>query len=300
MKDKTLYELLSANKENLINFGGQVDVNAIVKLLADNYYCKMPCKVGDTVYKLCPMDKVNKVSECYLSGGSCKNCDSDGCVYGFINKASQLSVIPPLISVPLRVTNDNIFIVMKYWNILYFKTEEDAKSGIDSYYSALEGKTAEERFTNYCKWCDSRKLKMSEVAELTTPDDDFAELISKGYDEVEYYLENTEDIDMVTELLLKKDSFRVYKHISSNRYFCMDKRKSNVLGRVCEVELLYAVSYCEPEELKSEELDKLIELSMTPCFCSGKNYDGDAYNLYWFKKCEQNVSEIIQSGDMKL
>ncbi|MDE6019384.1 MAG: hypothetical protein K2H01_00080, partial [Ruminococcus sp.] len=114
MKDKTLYELLSANKENLINFGGQVDVNAIVKLLADNYYCKMPCKVGDTVYKLCPTDKV---SECSFSGGSCETCNSDGCVYGLINNANQLAVIPTLTDVPFRVTNDNIFIVMKYWNI---------------------------------------------------------------------------------------------------------------------------------------------------------------------------------------
>ncbi len=290
-KNYSLYELLNKNKENLINFGGEVDVNTIVKLLAENNFCQLPFKVGDIVYKLCEKKQLD------LCGGIvdatvCEGCFSFPCLSGFISGEEDLAVMPILSYIPFKVNDINFTAVLDYWNILYFATEEEASDGKQDLYVALEGKTAKERFENYVNWLDNRKLKMSEITRLSTPDDEFENYLHKDFSDVCYAVDNDESFNQNFKFILQCEKAGtnvlealVYKHIPSGRYLCLDRKEPNISGRVCEVEVITSISYTSPEELGPESTRKVMRMAFEPYFCGGHIVlDDNDKAMVWFKE----------------
>lgn len=276
----SLYELLNKNKDKMLNINGQLDISAVVKLLAKNNYCSLPCKVGDTIYKFCPEEQVEN---CDLLGKvHCDTCNPDGCVYGLF-RANDFNTVPVLKIVPFKVTDDNIFNVIKYWGVLYFDTKDLALTVKAHFYGELEGETADERYANYCKWVEAHKFRFSEAAKATTPDEEFDVLIKEGIDGIEYRLNNEPSFADATEMLLKEDRFRVYRHIPSDRYFCLDRRKPYTFGRAVEVELMKSVMVTGREG-SSELLEDIRPMLFTPYYCGGYSHSKEAIRILWFKE----------------
>ena len=119
----------------------------------------LPCKVGDTVYKICP--KCNE-----LHNGSCEHCAWHGCfmggcevgvrVYGdgsYTNKELQI--------MPCKVNDSNFITILKSWNIMYFRTIEDTKSAMIEYDEIRSIEDRKERVLAYDKWDDNRRFSYS-------------------------------------------------------------------------------------------------------------------------------------------
>lgn len=276
----SLYELLNKNKDKMLNINGQLDVSAVVKLLAKNNYCALPCKVGDTVYKFCPEEQVKN---CDLLGKvHCDTCNPDGCVYGLF-RANDFNTVPVLNIVPFKVTDDNIFNVIKYWGVLYFDTKDLALTVKAHFYGELEGETADERYANYCKWVEAHKFRFSEAAKATTPDEDFDVLIKEGIDGIEYRLENEPSFADATEMYLTEGDFKVYCHIPSGRYFCLDIREPYTFGRAVEVELMRSV-LVTGREGSPELLEDIRPMLFAPYYCGGYSHSKEATRILWFRE----------------
>lgn len=275
----SLYELLKENSKNLITFGGQLDIPAMIKLLTDNNYCKLPCVAGDVVYKLCNQAIAN-----------CKDCPFDsakGCDCGLISSPDALLTIPICNIYPYEVTDDNIFNVLMYWDTLYFASEEMAENGKKSLYAALEGETAEDRFVNYKMWLTGRKIRFSELMHYTTPDEEFETLLKSGYDEIEYRLNNEPSFVEATEMLLNEDDFKVYRHIPSDRCFCLDRRPPYTFGRVVEVVCFQSIDVGDYQNDESYQLTELVNTLSSMLFvshyCGGYNHSKKT-EILWFRE----------------
>lgn len=135
------------------------DITDIINdTMRENVYCvEIPCKVGDTVYKICPKcsDKHN---------GSCKNCAWSGCLR---NSACDIGVRVyqdgsftnhELQIVEKTVYGNNISGIYDLWNIQYFATPEDAEKAKNEYEVIRNIDDYTERYAEYCKWELSRKI----------------------------------------------------------------------------------------------------------------------------------------------
>ena len=123
----------------------------------------LPCKIGDTVYKICP--KCND-----LHNGSCEHCAWRGCcvtgcdvgvrVYAdgsHNNKELQI--------VPYKANENNFITILKLWNIMYFKTIEDTKVAMLEYNEIRNIEDRAERYMTYNRWNDNRKFSYSFLVE---------------------------------------------------------------------------------------------------------------------------------------
>lgn len=273
-----LYELLNKNKENLISFGGEVDVNAIVKLLKENNFCQLPFKVGDTVFKLFDKNKP-------------ENQDTEN----IINSVEDLATVPTMAFMPVEVTDSNYLLVLNQWNVLFFATEEEASDGKQDFYIALEGKTAEERYENYVKWLDNRKLKMSKITRLSTPDEDFESYLSMSYSNICYAFDCDDSFQQEFEIALQCNALNglldtlVYKHLSTGRYLCLTNRGPyNVTGKVCEVVLFQSFDLSDYKNDAPHFLCELIESLTSMLFvhyyCGGIIETDGKKEAIWFRE----------------
>lgn len=295
MKNNYLYELLKENEKKLITFGGQLDVNAIVKLLEENACCSLPCKVEDTVYKLCPRSEGCGYCPEDLEKCKCEACYAGGCAYGIFTDANQLATIPTMAIVEVTVTNGNIYEVLKYWNTLYFKTVPDAEEGKQSYYAALEGKTNEERFANYEKWLEGRGLRFSELMNHTTPDEEFERYLAMSYSRICYAVDCDDSFKQEFELVLQCNGINgiletlVYKHLSTGRYLCLTNREPyNTTGKVCEVVLFQSVDLSnyktDAPYLLCDLIDTLTSMLFVHYYCGGIVETAEKKEALWFRE----------------
>ena len=109
-----------------------------------------PCKVGQTVYKLCP--KCNE-----RHSGSCMNCAWSGCHMmgcdvgvGVYSDGSHGNY--DLQIVPRKVSEYSIITIFKWWNIMYFATEEEATAAKEKYDAIRKIADRHERYEAYKAW----------------------------------------------------------------------------------------------------------------------------------------------------
>jgi hypothetical protein len=128
----------------------------IADYLIENGATVIPCKVSDTVYKICPKCNPNH-------NGSCKHCAWSGChpagcdvgvrVYSdgsFNEKEKQI--------VPYVVTANRLMTILKYWNVMFFATPEEAEKAKDEYVEICKTKDSDDRHYKYLEWESSREI----------------------------------------------------------------------------------------------------------------------------------------------
>lgn len=117
---------------------------------------KLPCKVGDVVYKICP--KCND-----RHNGTCENCAWWGCVIGACDvgvkiyddgsyNKNDLQIVKKV------VHNTNICGIYDLWNIQYFSTPNLAKEAMQEYNAIRSIVDKRERVKAYIEWESKRKI----------------------------------------------------------------------------------------------------------------------------------------------
>jgi hypothetical protein len=161
MKGK-ITEALDSVQEFGIDVGHQyldepcVDNDAVAAHLVANNVNWIPVRVGQTVYKICPICNPNH-------NGNCKHCAWGGCfgmtgcnigvgVYeggSYNDKALQI--------IPRKVIDLHIVTILKWWNIMYFATEDEAQKAMMEYDAIRKIEDRAERHRRYLEWEASRK-----------------------------------------------------------------------------------------------------------------------------------------------
>ena len=116
----------------------------------------LPCKVGDTVYKICPKCNPNH-------NGTCRNCAWGGCFIGACDVGVGVYgdgsyTKHPLQIVKKTVRAEAITKIIDYWNIMYFASEEKAAIALKEYDNIRLTEDRHERKAAYDKWHESRKI----------------------------------------------------------------------------------------------------------------------------------------------
>ena len=119
-----------------------------------------PFWLKDRVYKICPVCNADH-------NGSCENCAWQGCfspgcevgvsVYedgSFTNKDLQV--------IERKVSEWNFFITLRWWNIMYFPTKEDAEKALNEYVHIRSIVDRKERYKTYKEWENEREWRYPE------------------------------------------------------------------------------------------------------------------------------------------
>lgn len=127
--------------------------------LMENGVIVPPCKVGDTVYKICP-----KCNEHH--NGNCKNCAWRGCIgsgcdIGVRVYSDGSYNEHPLQIVQYKVTENRFVTILKYWNVMYFSNAEHAEKAKTEYDEIRNVADRKERYKRYLMWEESREQHYS-------------------------------------------------------------------------------------------------------------------------------------------
>lgn len=156
-------------KERLIKLLKQADENSANKLITDyddaiidnaeyliaHGVIVPPCKVGQTVYKICPKcnDRHNESCEhCAWCG-----CNSSGCDIGVKVYSDGSYNEKTLQIVPRKVTPHTIITIFELWGIMYFATEEEANAAKAEYDTIRNIQDRRKRYKKYKEWETKRK-----------------------------------------------------------------------------------------------------------------------------------------------
>lgn len=167
MRDR-LIDLLKSNHkaEQLRQMGiaiGKYEDDCVEAMLADfllaNGVIVPPCKVGQTVYKICP--KCNE-----RHNGSCEHCAWGGCIMSGCDIGVRVCSDGSygeynLQIVPRKVTKYDIITVFELWNIMYFATEEEAYAAKEEYVTIRNIQDRHERYDAYKTWKAKREKNYS-------------------------------------------------------------------------------------------------------------------------------------------
>ena len=124
--------------------------------LINNGVTILPCKVGQTVYKICP--KCNDRHD-----GSCKHCawsgcHMTGCDVGVRVYSDGSHNDKPLQIVPRKVTKNNFVNTLEHWNLMYFATEDEARTAMTEYDAIRKIEDKDERYAAYKAWEKEREI----------------------------------------------------------------------------------------------------------------------------------------------
>lgn len=130
------------------------------KHLAENLknagYVRVPCKVDDTVYKICPICNPDHKGSCkFCAWGGCDvACDVGVGVYsdGSYNKS-------PLQIVERKAYDKAITKIFDWWNIMYFANREQAAVALKEYDAIRSIEDRQARVAAFNKWYESRKIQ---------------------------------------------------------------------------------------------------------------------------------------------
>lgn len=155
-KEKQIKEMAKVIGENIdrVDKLAEALYNAGYRKQSENTV-EVPCKVDQTVYKICP-----KCNEHH--NASCKHCAWSGCL-GFgcdigVSVYSDGSYNECALQiVPRKVTKYNIITILELWNIMYFATEEEANTAKDEYDTIRNIQDKHERYEAYKAWENERK-----------------------------------------------------------------------------------------------------------------------------------------------
>ena len=115
-----------------------------------------PFWLNDRVYKICPVCNADHK-------GSCENCAWRGwftpcCEVGVRVYEDGSFTRLPLQVIERPVTELNFFIILRWWNIMYFPTKEEAERALGEYDFIRSIEDRKERFETYEKWEAGREL----------------------------------------------------------------------------------------------------------------------------------------------
>lgn len=158
MKDRLVDLILNAERD-FANSGKPVlDIEKYVAdhLLANGVIVP-PCKVGQTVYKICP-----KCNEHH--NGSCERCAWRGCFMTGCDVGVRVYEGGScgdykLQIVPRKVTENSIITIFELWNIMYFATEEEATGAKEEYDAIRKIEDRHERYETYKAWETKRETR---------------------------------------------------------------------------------------------------------------------------------------------
>lgn len=118
-------------------------------------FVELPCKIGDTVYKICPKCSQNH-------NGSCQNCAWVGCAGGcdvgvgvwgdgsFNELRLQI--------VEKKIWESGFVKIVNLWNIQYFATKEEAEIALKEYDFIRKISDRKERKKQYDLWEEKRSI----------------------------------------------------------------------------------------------------------------------------------------------
>ena len=115
----------------------------------------LPCKVGETVYKICPKCNPNH-------NGSCKHCAwcgcfMNGCDIGVKVYSDGSHSNYELQIVPYKVKENSFITIIKYWNIMFFSNAEEAEKAKNEYNQIRNIEDRKTRYEKYLSWEAQRK-----------------------------------------------------------------------------------------------------------------------------------------------
>ena len=158
MRDR-LIELLKETFEytrgTCIDFDESAEINAD-NLLANGVIVP-PCKVGQTVYKICP--KCNKDHNGTCERCAWRGCHMTGCDVGVRVWRGGSHGEYDLQIVPRKVTENSIITIFEWWNIMYFATEEEANTAKEEYDAIRKIADRNERYETYKAWEEKREMR---------------------------------------------------------------------------------------------------------------------------------------------
>jgi hypothetical protein len=114
----------------------------------------LPCKVGQTVYKICP--KCNDRHDGSCNHCAWSGCHMTGCDIGVRVYSDGSCGDKPLQIVPRKVTKNNFVTTLEYWNLMYFATEDKARTAMSEYDTIRKIEDRNERYAAYKEWEKAR------------------------------------------------------------------------------------------------------------------------------------------------
>ena len=158
---KVIEELLDEVQEFGIDAGHPelempcIDNEKVTEHLAANNVNWLPVRVGQTIYKICPICNPNH-------NGSCKRCAWSGCFgsgcdvgVGVCFDGSHGNY--DLQIIPKQVIDTHIVMILKWWNVMYFATEAEAQKAMKEYMAIRNIEDRTERYHRYKEWENDRE-----------------------------------------------------------------------------------------------------------------------------------------------
>lgn len=151
---------LSEESQMLSDAGREAHFHGDVVEMLEKSYRKqsediIPCKVGQTVYKICP--KCNKDHN-----GSCERCAWRGCFMTGCDVGVRVFFDGShggydLQIVPYKVTEHRFVTIIKFWNIMFFASTEEAETAKAEYDAIRKIEDRHERYEAYKVWATKRE-----------------------------------------------------------------------------------------------------------------------------------------------
>ena len=160
--ESKITEILDGIQEFGIEVGQQyvdepcIDNDEVAARLAENNVNWIPVRVGQTVYKICPICNPKHDGNCkHCAWGDCfglAGCDIGVGVYeGGSYNEKELQIIPR------KVVASHFITILKWWNIMYFATEAEAEKAMKEYDAIRKIEDRIERYHRYKEWEEMRQ-----------------------------------------------------------------------------------------------------------------------------------------------
>lgn len=128
----------------------ETKVTDIADYLLANGVNILPCKIGDTVYKICP--KCNEWHNASCEHCAWRGCHMTGCDIGVRVYSGGSYNELPLQIVPRYVSKGSFVTVCELWNTMYFATEEEANTAKEEYEAIRNIQDRNERYEAFKAW----------------------------------------------------------------------------------------------------------------------------------------------------
>ena len=108
--------------------------DSIANVLLENDVIVPPCKVGDTVYKLCTVNSRIKFGDMWdgtIVKNNCDRCGYRGCsCYNIGIRRHECDTMIDIVT-PIKINNIEFLIkIMPYFSTIYFITKEEAEKAL--------------------------------------------------------------------------------------------------------------------------------------------------------------------------
>ena len=135
------------------------DIDKLADCIIKDGWARLPCKVGDMVYKICP--KCNKDHN-----GNCKHCAWSGCLGGGCDIGVRVYSDGScnqhdLQIISYKVTENRFVTILKYWNLMFFANIEEADRAKIEYDKIRNIEDRAERYKKYLSWETNREQHYS-------------------------------------------------------------------------------------------------------------------------------------------